>query len=150
MPTILNCVCPRDSTPQAIAKINANLVFLFELMSASFTGRQIGVIGGGTGCGCSEIQALAILNDNIIEFATAVAAGGGAPVDNSISSWAELAAVETTGLTVPVLKVWVNAADGTLKATQLRAGTDATDTANGIQRPDDYSDPGNAKVWYQV
>jgi hypothetical protein len=149
MPTIPNCICPRDSTPQAIAKINSNIVYLFELMSAEFSGRQIGVIGSGTGCGCSEIQALAILNENIIAFAEAFTEGGGSPVDNTINSWADLAAIPTESLTVPVLKLWVNDADGAFKATQLRSGTNATDTSNGIQRPDDYS-AGNQRVWYQT
>lgn len=148
MPTTPNCVCPRDSTVQAIAKINSNLVYLFELMSAAFSGRQIGVIGTGTGCGCSEIQALAILNDNIIDFAEAFIDGGGTPVDNTINSWSDLAAIETASLTVPVLKIWVDESSGLLKTTQLRAGTDATDTANGIQRPDDYASGTNEKVWY--
>lgn len=148
MPNTANCICPRDTTKQAIAKINSNLVYLFELMSTDFTGRQIGVIGTGAGCGCSEIQALAILNDNIIAFAEAYTGGGGLPVDNTINSWADLAAIATADLTVPVLKLWVNDADGLLKATQLLAGSDATDTASGIQQPSDFNAGTNAKVWF--
>lgn len=76
--------------------------------------------------------------------------GSQSGVDPNIKSWAQLAAVVTVGLAVGTLKVWKNDADGAHKVTELRAGTDATDTANGIQRPADYADPANAKVWYQV
>lgn len=70
--------------------------------------------------------------------------------DGSISSWADLAALTTVGLTLPVTKFWVESATLLYRVTVLKAGTDATDTANGIQRPNDYADPGNAVVWYQA
>jgi hypothetical protein len=70
------------------------------------------------------------------------------PVDSEIDSWTELAAIPTTDLPVGTVKIWVNTAEGLMKGTQLLAGTDATDTANGIQRPDDYAAGTNEKVWY--
>lgn len=69
---------------------------------------------------------------------------------NSIQSWADLAAIKTLGLPKPQIRIWVDADTGLFKVTQLRAGTDETDTANGIQRPDDYASPGNEFVWYQA
>ena len=34
--------------------------------------------------------------------------------------------------------------------TQLNAGTDATNVAEGLQRPNDFNASTNAKVWYQA
>lgn len=70
--------------------------------------------------------------------------------DPSITSWEELAAIPTTNLVVPVIKFWLEAATMLYRVTVLKAGTDATDTANGIQRPADYNGATNAKVWYQA
>lgn len=67
-----------------------------------------------------------------------------------ITSWAELAALPTIGLPLPQLRIWVDSTELVFRATQLRAGTDATDTANGIQRPDDYNATSNARVWYST
>ncbi len=83
MPTTANCICPLDSTIQAMAKVNNNLVVLFQSMSAAFVGRQVSVIGSSAGCGCTEVQMLKIINDNLIEFAEIVAGGGGA-LGNSV------------------------------------------------------------------
>lgn len=81
--------------------------------------------------------------------------GGSGPsgpsgVDSEVTSWAELAAIATAALTKPVVVVWVAAIDNSNHITQLRAGTDATDTAAGIQRPDDYNAVTNAYVWYDT
>lgn len=70
--------------------------------------------------------------------------------DESITSWAELAALTTVGLTVPVVKFWLEASTMLYRVTVLKAGTDATDVSNGIQRPDDYDAVTNAVVWYQA
>ncbi len=143
MPATPNCVCPLDSTIQAMAKVNNSLVFLFQSMSAAFVGRQVSVIGSSAGCGCTEVQMLKIINDNIMEFA---AAAGGGGVDGSISSWAELAAIPTASLPARTIKFWVNDAEGVMKGTQLLAGVDATDTASGIQRADDW--PTTGLIWF--
>lgn len=142
-----NCLCPTDSTAQKIAKINNNLVNLFHLMSAhAFTGLFVNL----NACRCSESQVLSALNTNIVNFFDWFSDNGGVAVDTAITSWAELAAVPTTGLAVGAIKLWINSADNTAKIVQLRTGTDATDTASGVQRPNDYADPGNTKVWYQA
>ncbi len=141
------CLCPSDSRPQALGKINNNLSALFFLMSAGlFRGNTVNL----GACLCSEPQILAAMNNNIAAFFTWFANSGGSPTDPAITSWTELAAVPTTNVAVGAIKLWINAADGTFKIVQLRAGTEATNTANGIQRPDDYSNPSNAKVWYQT
>ena len=77
--------------------------------------------------------------------------GSSAPtsgIDGNITSWADLAAVPTNGLPNGTIKGWVEASTGLARFTRLIPGTDATDTANGIQRPNDYSSPGNLRVWY--
>ena len=143
--TVPTCLCPTDSRPQSLAKINNNLVALFFIMSAgTYRGNTVNL----GACLCSEPQILATMNNNIASFFTWLAANGGAPVDSSISSWSTLAGISTTGLAVGALKIWVDSSTGVLKATQLLAGTDATDTASGIQRPDDYNAATKAKVWY--
>lgn len=68
----------------------------------------------------------------------------------SIQSWADLAAIKTLGLPVPQIRIWVDADTGLFKVTQLRESTDETDVSSGIQRPDDYANPGNTKVWFQA
>lgn len=67
-----------------------------------------------------------------------------------ITSWAELAAIQTQGYAKPVIVIWVESGTNLARTMQLRSGTDATDTANGIQRPNDYSSPSNEYVWYQA
>lgn len=144
--TVPTCLCPTDSRPQSLAKINNNLVALYFIMSAGlFRGNTVNL----GSCLCSEPQILATLNNNIAAFFTWFAANGGSVVDPAIDSWSDLAAVATTGIAVGALKIWVDASisPGVLKATQLVAGTEATDTANGIQRPDDYNAATNAKYW---
>ena len=81
--------------------------------------------------------------------------GGVAPtypvvINSNITSWAQLAAVGTTALSVSSVIAWIEAATLILMVTQLLAGTDATNTAAGVQRPSDYNASTNAKVWYQV
>jgi hypothetical protein len=72
------------------------------------------------------------------------------PADQSITSWAELAELTTESRLLNSMISWVEADTGILKTVQLRTGTDATSTVDGIQRPNDYSDPDNLRVWYQV
>lgn len=141
------CLCPTDSDSQALAKINNNLALLFNIMSSGTFKGQLVNLGD---CLCSDSQVLATLNNNVVNFFNQYSGGGVVPVDNSITTWAQLAAVATTGLTVPVMKIWFEPATLLFHVTVLRAGIDATDTANGIQRPDDYNAGTNAKVWYQA
>lgn len=75
--------------------------------------------------------------------------GSGSGIDSSITSWAELQAVATVGLTLGATKMFVDT-NNSLVTVVLRAGTDATDTANGVARPSDYNASTNAKVWLQV
>ncbi len=150
MPSIAitpTCDCPPDGQAQLLAKINNNLVVLFNIMSSgSFTGQLVNL----GDCLCSPAQILATLNNNIVAFFTAYAGGGGIiPVNNSVHSWADLAAVATTGATVPTIMLWFETATALYRVTVLQTGTDATDTANGIQRPNDYNGA-SPKVWYQA
>lgn len=134
-----------DSRLTALAKTNNNLSALFFLMSAGlFRGNTVNL----GACLCSELQILATLNNNIAAFFTWFSQNGGTVIDPTVNSWATLAAVPTTNLAVGALKIWVDPTTGLLKATQLLAGTDATDTASGIQRPNDYDGATNAKVWF--
>jgi hypothetical protein len=75
--------------------------------------------------------------------------GTGSGVDNDIRNATDLAAVETTDLTVPVNKLFYDEDFDEIQGWQLRAGTDAT-SAGSVQRPDDYSAGTNEKVWYRV
>jgi hypothetical protein len=59
-----------------------------------------------------------------------------------------LAAVPTEDLDVPVFLTWWNADLETLVTYRLIAGTSAT--APGIQRPNDYADGTNEKIWVAV
>ena len=68
-------------------------------------------------------------------------------IEPDIATWADLAERSTTGMPDGTNKIWIEAATGLTKTTRLLPGTDATDTANGIQRPNDYG-VGNYRVWY--
>lgn len=75
--------------------------------------------------------------------------GSGTGVDSTITTLAGLAAIETSALTLDSIKLFYNEDDDEVQAWQLVAGTDAT-VAGSIQRPDDFNDPGNARVWRRV
>lgn len=66
-----------------------------------------------------------------------------------ITSWDDLAALATIAMPTGQIKIWVDEDTGSFMVTQLLAGTDETDTDAGIQRPADFADPGNARVWYK-
>lgn len=68
-------------------------------------------------------------------------------IEPDIQSWADLAAFSTTGMQNGTIKAWVDASTGITRFTRLLPGTDASDPANGIQRPNDYG-VGNYRVWY--
>lgn len=80
--------------------------------------------------------------------------GGGLPptiaIDPAITSWAGLAALATVALPLNTAKAWVEAATLLTHVVVLRAGTDATDTLNGVQRPADYHGTTNQKVWFRA
>jgi hypothetical protein len=69
-------------------------------------------------------------------------------VDPAVTSWAQLAAVNTVALAVPQIKIWRDSTSGLMKFSTLLAGTDTTNTDEGTQRPSDYNASTNTKVWY--
>ena len=142
-----SCLCPPDGDSQLLAKINNNLCILFNLMSS---GAFKGLLVNLGACLCSDSVVLATLNNNVVNFLNQYSGGGVVPVDDTIHTWDQLAAVATVGVTVPTIKIWFETATSLYRVTVLQARTDATDTANGIQRPNDYDPATNAKVWYQA
>lgn len=140
------CLCPPDGELQLAAKVANNLAILLNLMSAGAFSGQLVNLGD---CQCSLAQILAAMNNNLYRAIVVLLEGGGLPVDATITSWADLEAVATAGLAVPVIKIWRESSTSLYHFTVLLAGTDATDTANGIARPNDYNGATNAKVWYQ-
>lgn len=66
MPAVTaTCLCPLDSTAQKLAKINNNLVNLFNLMSAEeWTGQFVNLAD----CRCSDSLVLSAINNNIVNF----------------------------------------------------------------------------------
>lgn len=149
MPTPVSHVGQWDTESARLAKISNNLVALFERIS--FGGYTAGVIIGVGPCRCSDVQIWSAMNENIVGFVNYLEASSGVRPGPGVSSWAQLQALPTInyiGTNSTIL--WVESATGLFKATQLRTGTDATDTASGIARPDDYASPGNERVWYQT
>jgi len=69
-------------------------------------------------------------------------------IRTDITSWAELAAVLTVGAPLPVILEWNDSSVNLMRSTIAQLGSDATDTANGIQRADDWATSG--VVWYQL
>ncbi len=139
------CACPADSLMQSMAKANNNQIAIYFLMSSgAFRGDAVNL----GSCLCSPAQIMATMANNAARFFTWLANNGGSPVDPTISSWDQLAAVPTVGMAVGTIKLWVDSSAGVLRATQLLAGTDATDQPSGVQRPNDYNAATNAKVWF--
>lgn len=64
-----------------------------------------------------------------------------------ITDFAGLSAIDTAGGSVQCVVVSIA---GAPRMWELVAGTDATDTASGIQRPDDFDADTNAYVWKSV
>lgn len=69
-------------------------------------------------------------------------------IDPSITSTAQLAAIATASVTAPIIKIWVDATEGTSQVWILRDSTAATES--GVQRPNDYNASTNAKVWFRA
>lgn len=131
----------------SMAKINNSMVAVLYLMSAgTFRGDTVNY----GSCLCSPAQILASINNNLSRFFSWYAANGGQPIDPTISSWAQLAAIPTSGSNAAAgagaIKIWVDSSAGYARLTQLLAGTDATDNASGIQRANDWATSG--LIWY--
>jgi hypothetical protein len=69
-------------------------------------------------------------------------------VDDQTNTLTELAAITTTSLTPPVIRVIYNSDTNEAQTWVLLAGTDATESGV-VQRPDDYAASTNEKVWYR-
>jgi hypothetical protein len=148
MPTPISHTGRWDTDDKRLEKISNNLVALFERLSNG--GFTTGVILGQGPCRCTTAQIITAVNENIANFTTYLEGTGGVGLNPGVTTWAELQALATigvigTGTTI----LWVDSDTGLFKATQLRAGTDATDTANGVARPNDYS-VSNERVWYST
>ena len=74
--------------------------------------------------------------------------GPTASIDTNIHTLADLAAITTTNLIAPCIRVWILAADGTTQVWQLLASSAAT--SEGIVRPNDWNALTNAKVWFRA
>ncbi len=74
--------------------------------------------------------------------------GPTASIDANIHTLADLAAVTTTNLIAPAIRIWINAADETTQIWQLLAS--AADTAEAVQRPLDFNALTNSKVWFRA
>jgi hypothetical protein len=70
-------------------------------------------------------------------------------VDPTITSTGDLAAVLTAGVATPIIKIWVDATEGSSQVWILKDSTAATD-AGSVQRPNDYNASTNAKVWFRA
>ena len=68
----------------------------------------------------------------------------------AIRSWADLAAVPTFYLVLPVVKIWVEEATGIRQTVRLLRSTTQTDLASGILRPNDYDPALNPRVWFRA
>jgi hypothetical protein len=69
---------------------------------------------------------------------------------SSVHSWANLAALSTVLASVNSIVEWYDTSASLMRTTVLLTSTEATDTSQGMQRPDDYNGSTNAKVWYQI
>lgn len=74
--------------------------------------------------------------------------GPSASIDPGITSLVDLAAVTTTNLIAPSIRIWIMAADGTQQTWQLLAST--AETSEGVQRPNDFNAITNAKAWFRA
>lgn len=70
-------------------------------------------------------------------------------LEPNVGSWADLQALSTTGYPDNTIKIWVETDSGLTKAARLLPSTDPTNPSLGAYRPNDYADPGNARVWFQ-
>ncbi len=66
----------------------------------------------------------------------------------TITTLEELAAIATTSLLTPSIVAWVDATSG--EANVWRLLPSAAETGESIQRPDDWNELSNAKVWFRA
>jgi hypothetical protein len=71
-------------------------------------------------------------------------------LEPDVHSWADLQALSTTGYPDYTIKIWVDSDTGVTVTARLVPSTQATDSTIGAYRPNDYADPGNARVWFQA
>ena len=80
-------------------------------------------------------------------------AGGAAEVEfePGVTTTTQLRALSTTGYTLPKLVIAMTAMGGT-QSNQwwVRTGSDVTDEAAGIQRPDDWASGVNEKIFEKI
>lgn len=69
--------------------------------------------------------------------------------DAGITSLVDLAAVSTLNLNPIVIRAWINGDDGTEQVWRLITSSAATDGVS-IQRPNDFDQVTNAKVWFKA
>lgn len=69
-------------------------------------------------------------------------------LDFTVYDWDSLAAGPTLGLPLPIVKIWIASATGQRMVTRLLESTEPTDRVSGVQRPVDYSDSINRRVWF--
>ncbi len=74
--------------------------------------------------------------------------GPTASIDANIHTLADLAAVTTTNLIAPAIRIWIMAADGTEQIWQLLASTVSV-ASEGVQPPNDHDPLTNAKCWFR-
>ncbi len=67
---------------------------------------------------------------------------------SEITSWSDLAAVVTAGSLPPFIIEWYDPSAELMRTVVGDVGTDATDTANGVQRANDWAASGI--VWLQI
>lgn len=67
------CYCPVESKMQLLFRLNKNLVSLFTTMADNFEGIEI----NPNSCGCTEVQVLSAINQNIVNFGQVYTGGGG-------------------------------------------------------------------------
>lgn len=65
-----------------------------------------------------------------------------------ITTWGELADVITAGSTPPFILSWEDPSVPIMRTVVGMVGSDATDTASGVQRAGDWAASGI--VWYQI
>ena len=83
-------------------------------------------------------------------FYQPVAEGSPSRIEPNVQSWSDLQALSTTNYPNFTVKIWVDASTGLTMTARLIPSTQATDPSIGAYRPNDYQDPGNARVWFQA
>jgi len=118
--------------------------------------KPILVLGGGGGSSSaagvsfdnSGVSLAATSVQDALEELAGISGVSNSKVDDQTNTLTELAALPTTGLTPPVVRIIYNTDDFETQNWVLLASTAAT--ASGVtQRPDDYASSTNEKVWHR-